>query len=135
MDAPRATKVGWYEKPAAVGSLCKDHFPRFTRQLRINTHRRRQAGLKNLQRTVHRIPAKDRTMLGIVNCKSHLAARMARQRDEPETRTKIITVVDQIGEACLDDWNDAFFQGTRMDGRGAIGLAPSHQVIELTTAE
>ena len=77
----------------------------------------RHVGLKDLNGVVNRVSAKDRTMVGIVDDEPHLAVGMARQRYEPKARGGLMAVIDEIGEPCLDDWNDVRLQPPGVDRR------------------
>src|SRR5690242_7778692 len=101
MRMARTAKMRRHHEPAALRSLGEDRSPRLARQSRIRTARGRQVGLEDLDRAVHRVAAEDRSLLAVIHDKPHLAAGMAWKRSKPEPRVKIVTIVDEIGEAGL----------------------------------
>ena len=78
MCAASTTEVGWHHEPAALGRLSQNRRPRPVCLLRIGADGGRQSGLDNLERTVHRVSAKDGAMASIVDDKPHLAVSVAR---------------------------------------------------------
>jgi hypothetical protein len=85
--------------------------------------------------TVHRVAAEDRPGADAVEPEPHLPDRVTRKRRQHEAAAHLVAVVDEIGEAGIDDRTHAVQERRAMDGRRRACGASRRPVGKLTAAE